>query len=124
MMKRGFGVAGVLALCLLVVLSVIPGHMQIRTEAPKGLEHFAAYLLAGFVLVRAFGAYVRAPIMVAILVVLSGVLEAAQLWVPGRTCSVEDWGASALGAMLGVCCALLWSRTISGREAPEASRHA
>jgi len=117
MTNRGLRVAAVLAIGVVVLLSVIPGHLQVRTEAPKIAEHFAAYLLAALVFMWAFGSPVRAPIVVACLVALSGALEIAQLWVPGRTAAFEDWAASSLGALAGVAAALLLSR-MAGRTSP------
>jgi VanZ family protein len=111
MMKHGFRVAGVLAVCLIVLLSIIPGSMQIRTGATNAVEHLAAYLLSGLILVQAFGSYRRAPIVMAFLVILAGALEIFQLWVPGRTFDFGDWEASSLGAMIGVLLARVWDRT-------------
>jgi VanZ family protein len=91
MMKHAFRVAGAVVVCLIVLLSIIPGNMQIRTGAPKTVEHLAAYLLSGLILMQAFGSYRRAAIVIALLVVLAGALEILQLWVPGRTFALADW---------------------------------
>jgi VanZ like family len=79
----------------------------------KAVEHLAAYLLCGFILVRALGSYRRAPIVFAFLVALAGAIEIVQLWVPGRTFDVWDWGAGSLGVMIGV---LLAVRETEDRE--------
>ena len=110
MMKHALRAAGVLAVCLVVVLSVIPGHMQIRTEAPKAVEHFAAYFLTGLIVAHALGAYCRAWVVIGLFIMLAAALEFCQLWVPGRTFEVSDWAASALGATVGVALARAWER--------------
>jgi VanZ family protein len=109
-MKHGFQVAGVLVVCLIVLLSIIPGNMQIRTGAPNTVEHFAAYLLSGLILARAFGSCRRTPMVIALLIILAGALEIVQLWVPGRTADFADWEASSLGAMTGVLLIRAWHR--------------
>ncbi len=110
-MKRGLQVASVLAVCLIVLLSVIPGDMQIRTGAPKTFEHLVAYLLSGLMLAQAFGGYRRAPIVVVFLVALAGGLELFQHWLPGRTFDYKDWEASSVGSMVGVALAHVLDRT-------------
>jgi VanZ family protein len=111
MMKHAFRVAGAVVVCLIVLLSIIPGNIQIRTGAPKTVEHLAAYLLSGLILMQAFGSCRRAAIVIALLVVLAGALEILQLWVPGRTFALADWEASSLGAMIGVFLSCVWQRT-------------
>lgn len=110
-MKRGLQVASVLAVCLIVVLSIIPGDMQIRTGAPKTFEHLVAYLLSGLMLAQAFGGCRRAPIVIAFLVAMAGTLELFQHWVPGRTFDYKDWEASSVGSMVGVALAHVLDRT-------------
>jgi VanZ family protein len=122
-MKHAFQVAGVLVLCLIVLLSIIPGNMQIRTGAPNALEHFAAYLLSGLILTRAFGSYRRAPMAITLLIMLAGALEIVQLWVPGRTVDFTDWEASSLGAMTGVLLIRVWHRTdLTSRNSTDRGR--
>ncbi len=122
MMRHAFRAAGVLAVCLVVVLSVIPGHMQIRTEAPKAVEHFAAYFLTGLIVARALGSYCRAWLLIGFFMVLAAALEICQLWVPGRTFEVSDWAASALGATIGVVLAHAWERAAARRTSSAAPR--
>ncbi len=49
------------------------------------------------------------------LAVYAAVLEAGQLYVPGRAAQGIDWAASALGAVLGV---LAFTRLLSSQSAP------
>lgn len=95
-------IVAVVSVCMVIYLSLIPSSMEIRTGAPKILEHFVAYLLSGFALGQAFAGHRRAPIVVLFLVILAGSLEVFQHWVPGRTTNVRDWEASSLGSIVGV----------------------
>lgn len=103
---RRICIVAVVTVCVIVLLSVIPGNMQIRTGAPKTVEHLVAYILSGVVLAQAYGGYRRAPTLIAFLIILAGSLEIFQHWVPGRTPDIRDWGASSLGSLVGVVLAL------------------
>jgi VanZ family protein len=111
-----------LSVFLVVLLSVIPGDLQIRTGAPKDLEHFMAYLGVGAILAYAFGPSRRAQLVVIFLVILAGCLETIQHWVPGRTPDIADWLASALGAVAGVAVAHLWTRARARRRSSQRAR--
>jgi len=101
--KLGLRIVGLFGIFLIVLLSVIPADVQVRTGLSKGLEHMAAYLLLGFVLAAAYGGRrSSAPIIVALLIAVSGALEIVQQWIPGRTVSLADWGAGAFGTLVGV----------------------
>ena len=99
-------IVAVVTVTVIVLLSVIPGNLQIRTGAPKTVEHLIAYTFSGIVLVRAHGGYRRAPFFIAFLVILAGSLELLQHWIPGRTPDIRDWVASSLGSLVGVVVAL------------------
>lgn len=101
MLNRGFQIAGLLAVCLIIYLSIIPGDAQIRTVAPKELEHFIAYLAGAFALERAFGRNWRWPVVILFFIALAGTLELIQSSIPGRTTKLVDWEASLLGAVFG-----------------------
>lgn len=103
---RTFGWCSV---AILIVLSILPGSERPHTGAPGHVEHFLAYGGTGAFL--AFGASTRALILRALaLSALSGLLELAQLWVPGRTGEIGGFVYSTLGACLGLACgAFLWS---------------
>jgi len=107
-------VAWMCVICI-VVLSLVPGDMRPVTalaahvETATGylhlagrLEHFAAY--SGTAILFALG-YTAAPSRFAtfvFLLCLAALLESAQLWVPGRTGRLADFGASALGVCIGI----------------------
>src|SRR5262245_6084397 len=85
---------------LLAVLSLVPGHVQIRTGAPGVLEHVVAYCGTATLLTAAYPATQRV-LIAAGLICYAGVLELAQLYVPDRLASVFDFAGGSLGAVLG-----------------------
>ena len=86
------------------------GPASMRPHAPLGHdgEHAFAFVVVGI----AFGlAYAQRRTFVAtVSVVMIGLLEVLQLWVPGRHARVEDFVVDALAACLGVtiAAALEW----------------
>jgi hypothetical protein len=104
-------VVGLFGIGLVIVLSVIPAEVQIRTGTSKGLEHAAAYFVLGLVLAKAYGAVKGSAACIAILLMgISGALELVQAWCPGRTPSVSDW----LGGILGTSTAVLLHIVLKG----------
>lgn len=78
------------------------GPPQYRPHAHLGHdgEHALAFILIGL----AFGFAYRShrPITAAIIVVLTGALELAQLWAPGRHARLEDFVVDAATACVGI----------------------
>jgi VanZ family protein len=74
------------------------------------IEHFAIFAITGF----AFGlAYDRKPIgIMLVLVIFAGVIELAQLFVPGRHARLSDFIVDALAACVGAALASVTARTI------------
>jgi hypothetical protein len=69
---------------LIVTLSLVPPTLRPETGAPHSLEHFIIFAATGF----AFGlGYKRKHDLLAI---LSGTIEIAQLFVPGRHARLGD----------------------------------
>lgn len=91
-------------LCVLVlaVLSWTPGDYMVRTNVLTGREeHFLAYLISGAIIAAAPRG--STPLRTAILLWLyAGLLELGQNFVPGRHPAIEDFVASASGALVGV----------------------
>ena len=85
---------------LLVWLSWIPRDWETRTSLPGQIEHAIAY--CGTAILITLG-YVRMPWwrVTVPLVVLAGILEIGQLWVPGRSSQLIDFMASGFGALAG-----------------------
>jgi VanZ family protein len=83
------------------------GPPQLRPHSDLGQdgEHALAFVLVGL----AFGlAYRRHRLLTAgVAVVLIGVLEMLQLWMPGRHARLEDFVVDALAACAGIAVAAL-----------------
>jgi len=87
---------------------------MVRTGAPSELEHFAAY--AGAAFIAALGYQRRHLQIAALLVAYAGLLELAQLWVPGRHSQAVDFAFSVAGVMAGLAIVWLWSRRAQARR--------
>ena len=91
----------------IVILSLVPPNLRPETAAPHGLEHFTIFAATGF----AFGlGYKRRHDLVAILLVMfSGAIESAQLFVPGRHARLGDFIIDTIAACIGLVMASLLS---------------
>jgi VanZ family protein len=80
-----------------------PPRLRPHSELGQDGEHALAFVLVGL----AFGlAYTRHRLLTAtIAVVLIGVLELLQLWMPGRHARLEDFVVDALAACVGIAVA-------------------
>ncbi len=76
-----------------------PPRYRPHSDLSQGGEHALAFVLIGL----AFGlAYPRTRLLVAtISILMIGVLEILQLWVPGRHARLEDFVVDALAACVG-----------------------
>src|SRR5262245_15364008 len=97
---------GLVALCLVVILSILPGNMQIRTPAPKEFEHFFAYFIVASALALGYRHSLFAFAVAIFLIVVAGALEQFQRLIPGRTARLADWEASTMGVIIGTAFAL------------------
>jgi VanZ family protein len=77
-----------------------PARLRPHSDLGQNGEHALAFVLVGL----AFGlAYPRRRLLVAgAAVVLIGVLELLQLWMPGRHARLEDFVVDALAACAGI----------------------
>ncbi len=77
-----------------------PAKLRPHSDFGQNGEHAFAFVLVGV----AFGlAYRRnRPLTAAVTIVLIGVLEILQLWVPGRHARLEDFVVDALAASAGL----------------------
>lgn len=115
MIAVAFRISGLLAVAAITILSLVPGHARPHVIWSGSLEHVAAYFGAASLLCLGFldprsttaqRAFAPALSIGCLLAAYGGVLEIAQLFVPGRGPGMLDWGADALGAWLGV--GLVW----------------
>jgi VanZ family protein len=77
-----------------------PAQLRPQSNLGQGGEHAFAFVLVGL----AFGlAYSRNRLLTSVIsVVMIGVLEILQLWVPGRHARFEDFAVDALAACAGL----------------------
>jgi VanZ family protein len=96
---------------LLAVLSLLPAQQMVRTGLPGRLEHFVAYAGSAAVAMSGYGASRGSIQIIGGFWVYAGILEYLQHFSPGRHPAIEDFAASALGALCGsLAIALLWRR--------------
>jgi hypothetical protein len=86
---------------LLIVLSWLPGDEMVRTGISARGEHTVAYFGTAIIMALAYRERPRLYVQTALLVMLAGVLEIGQLYVPGRTSAILDFMASGTGAAVG-----------------------
>jgi VanZ family protein len=93
-----------------------PPRYRPHSDLGQDGEHALAFVLVGL----AFGlAYPRRRLLTAgITVVLIGVLEALQLWMPGRHARLEDFIVDALAACAGITVATMLDWTMQRMRRP------
>ena len=97
-----------IALCAIVMLTLVPPSWRPVTGASQAAEHLAAFfLLGGFF---AFGYRRNLLAIGALVVAVIGILELCQLFVPGRHARASDFILNAVGACAGIAIAWLWAR--------------
>jgi VanZ family protein len=106
----GRGAAWLLLLAV-IVLSVVPPALRPETAAPHKLEHFAAFFVTGL----AFGfGYSRRPLGVALgIIAFCGLIEFAQIFVPGRHARLSDFLVDAVAAAAGIIVAAFTGRRLA-----------
>jgi VanZ family protein len=80
----------------IVVLSVVPPAFRPETAAPHNVEHFLIYCTTG--LAFGLGYRRRLALLPILFLIFTGVVEIAQLFVPGRHARLRDFIVDA-GAM-------------------------
>jgi VanZ family protein len=86
---------------LLAVLSLLPAQEMVRTGLPGWLEHFVAYAGSAAIAMAGYGETRGGVQIIGGLWVYAGILEYLQHFSPGRHPAIEDFVASALGALCG-----------------------
>ena len=84
----------------IVVLSVVPPHFRPETGLPHGLEHFAIWWATGIAFALAYN--LKPFLLATALVIFSGAVEIAQLFVPGRHARLTDFIIDALACIVGM----------------------
>jgi VanZ family protein len=96
---------------LLAVLSLLPTQAMVRTRLPGRVEHFVAYAGSAAIAMAGYGASRGTIQIIGGFWVYAGVLEYLQHFSPGRHAAIEDFAASAFGALCGgLAIAFLWRR--------------
>jgi hypothetical protein len=102
-----FRVCGWAAVAAIAILSLVPGDLRPHLLSVSQLEHFAAYLVAGAVLIMGYSGVRPAVTIASALPIYAAILELLQLWVPGRSARLIDVVAGSLGAWAGVALILV-----------------
>lgn len=101
-------------LCLLCVLSLLPGNRDLDVDVAKDFHHFAAYLVLG---IAAGATYPTSRLGWALaLSFVAGGLELLQHFSPGREASWNDFLSSTAGALVGLSIPWAW-QSLSARGA-------
>jgi VanZ family protein len=94
---------------LLGFLSLLPAQHMVRTSLPGQLEHFVAYAGSGSIAMAGYGLNRGAVRVIGCFWVYAGILEYLQHFSPGRHPALEDFAASAIGALCGgIAVLFLW----------------
>jgi VanZ family protein len=94
---------------LIVALSVVPPSLRPETGVPHDLEHFTIYFVTGFAF--ALGYDLRRALLAPLLVIFTGAIEIAQLFVPGRHARLSDFIVDAFAVCVGLVSATLVNRS-------------
>jgi VanZ family protein len=96
--RRGAWLAGL----VVIALSVLPGKMRPHILGNDYYEHFIAYFTVGSLLAIGYLRPVQLLSSGVLLALCAGLLEFVQLWIPGRTASVDGFATSTIGTWTGL----------------------
>jgi VanZ family protein len=102
--------ARIAAWCLaaaIVVLSLVPASLRPETGTPHIFEHFIIYAVTGFTFGLGFKR--RLDLLAIFLVIFSGSIEIAQLFVTGRHARLSDFIIDTVAACIGLVTSSLLS---------------
>jgi VanZ family protein len=89
----------------IVVLSIVPPGLRPQTNMPSHLEHFAIFFATGVAFLCGYG---QRTLEVAIaLVAFAGLIEIAQIYVPGRHARLSDFLVDSAALCVGIVLASL-----------------
>ncbi len=109
-------IAAMMGVGLIITLSLSPGSARPPTGLPGGIEHFIAYAPTAFAFGCGWPSRIQRAAIVIGLFALSGVLEALQLWVPGRHADVLTAVISGLGGLVGTLLATVATAWAANRR--------
>jgi VanZ family protein len=103
----------VIAICLLAFAgvlygSLVPGQYRPRSGLDGHIEHAFAYAVSTATFLPFLSTLQQLLIVGGGMLALAGVLELAQLWIPGRSCRLTHFLASAAGALVPVIAGLIY----------------
>src|SRR6516225_9235479 len=84
----------------IVILSLVPPTLRPETGAPHSLEHFTIFAASGFSC--GLGYKRRHDLIAILLIMFSGSIEIAQLFVQGRHARLSDFIIDAVAACIGL----------------------
>jgi VanZ family protein len=93
----------------IAILSLVPPALRPGTGAPHSVEHFTIFAATGFAF--GLGYRDRHHLLAVLLVIFSGSIEIAQLFVPGRHARLSDFIIDAIAACIGLIIASLSAPT-------------
>jgi VanZ family protein len=108
--SQGSKAARIAAWCLaatIVVLSLVPPGLRPVTGTPHILQHFIIYAATGFTFGLGFKR--RYDLLAVCLVIFSGSIEIAQLFVPGRHARLSDFIVDTVAVCIGLVTSSLLS---------------
>jgi VanZ family protein len=97
-----------LLLAAIVALMFVPPAWRPVSRLPHTIEHFAIFLLMAAAFARAYPSSPYALGLTAIIFI--GILEALQVFAPGRHASVRDFLVNVAGACAGIAIATVFDR--------------
>lgn len=103
---------GLISVLSVVLLSLVPGRFRPHVLPSNHEEHFIAYAVVGFLLGTSYPAPRQRLILAVLLAIGAASLETAQIFIVGRTASIEDLLASILGAWTGLILSPLAQRLL------------
>ncbi|MCW2240308.1 VanZ family protein [Azospirillum canadense] len=103
--RTAFTLAAWACIVTIVVLSLVPAEEMVRTGVDGHLEHTAAYAGTGFFVGLAYRVEDRWAVLGVLMSALAGTMEILQHFSPGRHPAFSDFGASSIGAVIGLAAA-------------------
>jgi VanZ family protein len=98
----------------LTILTIVPASARPETGVQHDLEHFVAFVIAGFLF--AYSHKMRISGLLTCAVVFTLVLELLQIPIPTRHARLEDFIVNAAAVSIGIAAAVMMSRWRSQKQ--------